>query len=101
MNDAARELLVKAALAGHPQGIESWHSAQGDCAQGVLHLECHAGDRVAADHCQHEWLGGACAMALRDRYHISDTEWAEIARRNDRGEDFLTIARKVGHDGTE
>mgnify|MGYP001591939051 CR=1 FL=1 len=41
MNDLARDILVKAALAGDLQIQGRWHAADGDCALGRLHLEMH------------------------------------------------------------
>ena len=102
MNDAAREVLVAAALSGSRQIIGRYHDQtadDGECAMGVLHLAMHA-DRAAALQCL-DGFGAVtheCAEKLWARFGMDPAEHIEVATMNNNGHDFLTIARKVGHD---
>lgn len=101
MNDEAREVLVAAALRGHAQAIGFMHHPldNADCAIGVLHLALHE-TREAAMRCPRAPITGdvLCADRAIQRYELTSADQMEIIRRNDAGQDFLTIARKVGHD---
>ena len=99
MNDEARELLVKAALEGHPQIRGDYHdfSSGGDCALGIFHRAMHNGQQ-----CYHgTWADAkACSDSMAERFGLSVNDRLEIARRNDgrmgyEPHDFLTIARKA------
>lgn len=108
MNDEARELLVGAALRGHRQITHRLHDVNadtGECAMGVLHLEAHRGHRPNAVQCgQSTFSASVCLTETADRYGITRAEWEDIVNRNngtgvyDAPQDFLTIARKVGHE---
>jgi hypothetical protein len=109
LNDAAREVLVAAALRGHKQATRHYHKADGsDCALGVLHATLHA-TRVHAMDCAAKFAiaavdaeGDLMLIApihdeLEQHFGISRREAREITERNDRDKwDFLAIAYKVG-----
>lgn len=95
MNEQAREVLVRAAMDGHPQAQGAYHKEDGsDCAIGLLHLTLHR-TRYEAMAC----VDGRCWMAkLRDRFGLDCDETERIFAANDVvGWDFLTIATKF-HD---
>ena len=99
-----REVLIAAGLAGVPQGRRGWEHpvTHALCAQGVLIRSLFPdvelgpwGDRAREAH-QLFWERNAAMVFETIRFYECRETWDEIARRNDRGEDFLTIARKVG-----
>ena len=72
------------------------------CAQGVLIRSLFPdvelgpwGDRAREAHQLFHERNVYMATETKRFYECQET-WGEIAMRNDRGEDFLTIARKVG-----
>ena len=96
MNELARETLVAAALNGVRQvkGMFRDHGG-GRCAVGVLMESCAVPFNG--------FLNGDLT-ALCERYQTSVQELAQIVDANDnKGWDFLTIARKFGneHEGQE
>jgi len=98
MNDVARDALALAGLTGHPQAMGALHADEGDCAIGVIHIAAHRGNRFAALQCG---LSYRCAGAFAE---MDDRQLREVWVANDnKGWDFLTIARKFGneHEGQE
>jgi hypothetical protein len=97
MNEEARELLVQAALEGRKQIKYAMHDGEGgSCAVGILHEALHAtyADAVA---CMEEHR--SCWYQAERRFGINLSESTDIVGANDdKGWDFLTIARKVGRD---
>ena len=105
MNDMGREVLIAAGLAGVPQGRRGWEHplTHALCAQGVLIRSLFPdvelgpwGDRAREAHRLFWERNDAMVKETKRFYECSENEWSELSRRNDRGEDFLTIARKVG-----
>lgn len=98
MNDKAREVLVAAALRGHKQAAQLHRlHEEADCAIGLLHTAIH-GSRLAAVECWHHRSDAGCIIRTQHHFGISEAEGREIRDRNDAGDDFLTIARKVGRE---
>lgn len=101
MNDAARDLLIKAALTGRKQVVGKLHEnigpgEIGSCALGVLHESMHE-DVLEALRC----VTARCRWftSIDMPFDLTEAEIKDIIDRNDnRGEDFLTIARKVGQE---
>lgn len=102
MNDLAREVLVKAALDGVKQiKGKLYDGDDGYCAVGVLcedHRQRHGwqwvpfGDEFSID--------SAHFPSMMTEFGLTAQEWMAIVEaNNNKGWDFLTIARKVGvHD---
>ena len=89
LNDAAREALVSAALKGIKQAYGTWHDVDGGmCAGGVLHVAL--GHRVDDIHC-------TISDELCRGYGLTEEEIMDLVDANDKGMDFLTIARKFGN----
>ena len=93
MNDLARETLVRAALNGTRQIKNALQDNEGGrCAIGVL-MDAYA-IRHGISGPEKWWIPGDL---LREEYDLHGSQWTEIIwRNNELGEDFLTIARKVG-----
>ena len=97
MNELAREVFVKAALAQHEQIHMAWHNyldKAGECAMGLLHLEMHETRKQALVCFYTAGSRIKCIPRLMRKFGLSQRDCGEIARRNDRGEDWITIARK-------
>lgn len=91
MNERAVGVLVDAALNGHEQLKNTWRSSNGGahCARGLLHdaLPGH-GERCCYSDC--------IVAALKEHFDMDEDEQWNVMEKNDRGMDFLTIARKFG-----
>ena len=48
LTEKGREVLIQAALRGHPTIIGTLHGKKGDCALGVPRLHFHDGQRADA-----------------------------------------------------
>lgn len=98
MNERAREALIQAALKGVPQIKGKLHDGKGGhCAFGIIHLDLHQGDELAALLCIGPRTGAPRCDDLREAY-LQDTEI--VKANDDLGWDFLTIARKCGEDAS-
>ena len=96
VNERAREALVRAALDGHKQGRKSFHLQDGsDCAMGVLHIAQHGWNRSKAVVCRNR-RGTDPWRKVEKWAGMTSKESAQVFTANDRGWDFLTIARKIG-----
>jgi hypothetical protein len=110
LNDAARDVLVAAALRGHKQVTKMYHGNDGgDCALGVLHATLH-GTRQEAMDCASQFstclatdsdgtlytLKAPINVELQAHFDISPHEARTIIAKNDAGWDFLDVAYKIG-----
>jgi hypothetical protein len=95
MNELAREALVTAALKGVPQikgHYRDLNGGPGRCAMGVIYE--NAGLLFSNQN-----VDKSANFVLLDKYGITLEDWQDIVDANDdKGWDFLTIARKIGND---
>ena len=106
LTEKSREVLVEAALRGHPQIKGQLHTDKGDCALGVLHRHYH---RQMGTEIDMGWCSQSINELVNAKYLIQLSGQVPcvmcgdrimtnhpVAHYNDVHEwDFLTISRKL------
>jgi hypothetical protein len=98
MNQRGQDVLIEAALAGIPQTVFSHVDGDARCAMGVL-IEAWAqvkGRLLEPGIDGNYTPEGNDIEDFTHYYGLDHDQHERIVRANDMGQDFLTIARKLG-----